>query len=79
MKNSGQFQLDGNFQECEDEFIKRTNFDVYLVSGGPIGKIWMNNMAFKYNKVMIDIGQAMIRSWARSEEILCDHYDKLNT
>lgn len=68
MKQSGYFILQGNHREAEI-FVKNTDFDVYLVSGGPYGKIWMYEMSRKYNKVMLDIGHAMTRCWARPDNI----------
>lgn len=58
----GFFILNGNFEKAEI-FIKNTSYDVYLVSGGPFGKIWMYNMSKKYNKVMIDVGHAVTRCY----------------
>lgn len=68
MKQSGHFILNGNHDEAEN-FVKDTSFDVYMVSGGPYGKIWMYEMSRKYNKVMLDIGHAMTRCWARPDNL----------
>lgn len=68
MKPSGHFVLNGNHDEAEN-FIRDTNYDVYLVSGGPYGKLWMYEMSRKYNKVMLDIGHAMTRCWARPDNL----------
>lgn len=68
MRESGNFKLVGNYNECE-EYIKNTNFQVYLTSCGIAGKYWLYEMSRKYNKIMLDLGHGIIRSWARPNNL----------
>lgn len=63
-KDCGFFVLNGNLDKAEI-FLKNTNYDVYLISGGPASKPWMVEMSKKYNKVIIDLGHAMSRCWSK--------------
>lgn len=67
MAKSRQFVLINDSQiNAAIDFIKSTSYDVYLVSGGPTFKAQMYEISRMYNKVILDIGAAMTRCWARS-------------
>lgn len=65
LKDSGTFTMYKNFLDAED-YIKNTNYDVYLISGGPEFKSKMFDISRKYNKILLDVGHGITRCWARN-------------
>lgn len=68
-RKNGAFILNGNLEEAK-KYIINSNYDCYLVSGGPASKPWMVEVSKKYNKVMVDLGHAITRCWTKYKRIV---------
>ena len=53
-------------QPAAEEEVKRSPAKLILASGGPTGKAFMVDLAEKYGKVVLDVGNGMTKSWCQS-------------
>lgn len=50
-------------QHSAEEAVSKSNARTILASGGPTGKAFMVDLARKYGKVVLDVGNGITKSW----------------